>query len=140
LYYQTVDYLSTTPMIGRIFLTDLIVRTNVGITTHERRHQQDVVLTISCDVDISNAVAEDDIAATLNYATLHADILTLAHDRQFHLLERMTDAIATLCLENSRVLRVRVSAAKPRKLPGCAAVGVELTKWRGACHELARTE
>lgn len=111
-----------------IEIKDLLLRTIIGINPDERENRQDVLINIRLDVDLSQAAATDDIADAVNYRTICKRIVSLVEGSEFRLVERMAEAIATLCLGDERVKGVRVSVEKPGALRFARSVGVVIER------------
>ncbi len=106
-----------------IQLEQLEVQAHVGVPLRERRRRQRIILDIDCDLG-SPPILRDEIQGTLNYVALYKDIHALVATSSFVLIETLAEAIAHVCLRDRRVVSVTVRIRKPKKLPGCAAVGV----------------
>jgi dihydroneopterin aldolase/D-erythro-7,8-dihydroneopterin triphosphate epimerase len=111
-------------MTDEIQIRDLLLRTIIGINEDERRNRQDVLINITMYADTRRAGISDDIADAVNYRTITKRILQLVEGSQFFLVERMAAEIAGICLEDTRVQRVRVSVEKPGALRFARSVGV----------------
>ena len=112
-----------------IRIEDLLLRTVIGINEEERRCRQDVIVNLALYVDTKIAGASDDIAdAPVNYRTLTKKIIASVEESRYHLIERLAQAIAELCLEEPGVARVRVSLNKPGALRFARSVGVTIER------------
>ncbi len=114
----------------RIDIHDLHLRCIIGILDWERDKLQDVLIHISLFADFSAAGGSDDIEDTVNYRSLSKKIITLTEASSFHLIESLAEAIAAICLEDEKVLRVRVSVQKPGALRFARTVGVTIERQR----------
>ena len=65
---------------------------------------------------------------TVDYRALKKQILAMAEQSQFLLIETLAQAIADICLEHTRVQQVRVLVEKPAALRFARTVGVEITR------------
>jgi dihydroneopterin aldolase len=102
----------------RIKLSGVRVHGRLGVTATERAAAQplDVDLTIECD--LSAASRSDEFAETIDYARLHARIVTVVAGASYALLERLARAILDAVFEDARVVGAEVTVAKPRVLDG----------------------
>ena len=115
-----------------IRIGDLLIRTIIGINGDERHDRQDVLVNLALFVDTRPAGASDDIAdAPVNYRTLTKKLITTVEGSAFYLLERLAAEIATVCLTEPGVERVRVSVAKPGALRFARSVAVVIERGRG---------
>ncbi len=119
-------------MTDEIRIEDLHLRTIIGINGEERRDRQDVLINLVLFVDTRRAGRSDDIAdAPVNYRTLTKKIISRVETSEFHLIERLAEELAAICLEEPKVERVRVQAAKPGALRFARSVSVVIE--RGRC-------
>jgi dihydroneopterin aldolase/D-erythro-7,8-dihydroneopterin triphosphate epimerase len=117
-------------MTDRILIHDLFLRTIIGINEEERTERQDVVINLVVETDTRRAGQSDDIADAVNYRTLTKQIIELVENSQFLLVERLAEVIATLCLADSRVDKVKVTVEKPLALRFARSVGVSIERSR----------
>lgn len=109
-----------------------MVRGIVGTKPDERTNRQDIVIGVALSVDTRAAAASDDIVDTVNYRTLTKAIIAHVESGEPHLVERLADEIAVLCLEaDERVEEVEVSVRKPGALRFARSVGVTVHRSRG---------
>lgn len=116
--------------LDRIRIKDLLLRCIVGINPGERKNKQDVILNITLFVDLSKAGTTDDIGDTVNYKTIKDRIVALVESSSFYLVERLAQAVADLCLDDSRIEAASVSVDKPGALRFARSVGVEILRFR----------
>ena len=118
-------------MSDEIRIEGLHMRTVIGINGDERRDRQDILVNLVMFVDTRKAGQTDDIAdAPVNYRDLTKRVITGVEESSFHLIERLAEEIACICLEESGVERVRVSVAKPGALRFARSVGVVIERDR----------
>jgi FolB domain-containing protein len=112
----------------RIILRELRLRCIIGTLPAERLAPQEVLATVVLRCDLAAAGASDDLADTIDYATLHDRIVTLAEGSSFQLLEALAESIASLCLAIPAVAAVTVTLDKPGALRQARSVAVELIR------------
>jgi FolB domain-containing protein len=117
-------------MVDEIQITDLLLRTIIGINEEERRNRQDVLINITLYADTRVAGRSDDIADAVNYRIITKKVIRLVEGSQFHLVEKMAAEIAAICLDDPRVVRARVSVEKPGALRFAQSVGVTIERGR----------
>jgi D-erythro-7,8-dihydroneopterin triphosphate epimerase len=116
----------------RIFIRDLLVRCVVGVDDRERAEKQDVLVQITMDIDLRRAGRTDALEDTLDYRALKKQILHVAENSRFRLVEALAQRIADECLKEERVAQVRVAVEKPGALRFARTVGVEIVRDRSA--------
>ncbi|MCH9656270.1 MAG: dihydroneopterin aldolase [Planctomycetes bacterium] len=117
-------------MPDRIQISDLLLRTIIGINNEEREKKQDVVINITLHVDLRNAGRSDDISDAVNYRTITKEIIDLVENSRFQLVEKMADEVAKICLTDQRVEQASVSIEKPGALRFTRSVGVTVERTR----------
>jgi FolB domain-containing protein len=114
----------------RIFIRELLVRCILGLTDDERRERQDVLVSLVIYTDLGAAAASDGVHDSVNYRELKKQVLAVAEQSSYHLLEALAERIASVCLSYPRVERVRVTVDKPGALRFARSVGVSITRAR----------
>ena len=118
-------------MSDEIRIEDLLLRTIIGLNGEERRDRQDVIVNLVLFVDTRSAGRSDNIDdAPVNYRDLTKRVIAGVEESRFHLVERLAQEIADICLEEKGVERVRVSLAKPGALRFARSVGIVIERER----------
>lgn len=117
-------------MPDRIHITDLFLRTIIGVNAEERLNRQDVLINLCLETDTREAGRSDDIDQALNYRTVTKDVIALVEGSRFYLVEKLAEEIARLCLREPRVTKVVVSVEKPAALRFAKSVGVTIERTR----------
>jgi dihydroneopterin aldolase/2-amino-4-hydroxy-6-hydroxymethyldihydropteridine diphosphokinase len=116
--------------LDQIHIRELKFRCIIGVNEDERHEKQDVAVNITLWADLSRACRTDRIEDTVDYKTLKRQILAVAEQSEFNLIEALAQRIADLCLQDRRVRQVRVSVEKPAALRFAKTVAVEITRVR----------
>ena len=109
-----------------IRISDLALRTVIGINEWERRTPQDVVINISMQFDASAAVASDAVGDTLDYKRVKQAVISLVEQSHFGLLERLCYEVLQKVMAEPRVLAATVRIDKPQALRFARSVSVEM--------------
>jgi len=117
--------------LDRIVIRELGARCVIGINDWERKQTQELAIGVTLHADLSAACRSDDIVDTVDYKRLKQLILAFVEDSQFHLIERLAEGIAELCLRQPGVERVDVLVDKLGALRFARSVAVEITRERG---------
>jgi FolB domain-containing protein len=95
--------------------------------------EQDVPQPLEIGLDLSAAVGRsrtsDELADTIDYAALHARVVTIVETRRYRLLERLGEAILEAVMHDERVAMASVTIAKPALLDG-ATPKVSVSKFQ----------
>jgi D-erythro-7,8-dihydroneopterin triphosphate epimerase len=119
------------PAPDRVFIRDLAIRCIIGIDEHERQERQDVLVHITMHTDLRKAGRTDALEDTIDYRALKKQILHLAQESRFRLIEALAQSIADECLRHDRVERVEVAVEKPGALRFARTVGVQIARSKG---------
>ena len=111
-----------------IFISELKVKTKLGVPAWERMLAQTIVLEIEIGYDLSKAGKSDAIADTIDYGAVVARIHATLTEHSFQLVEALAEHICQLILKEFGALNVKVKVAKPAILPGLKALGVVVEK------------
>ncbi len=114
-----------------IFITELKTDARVGVYAWEHAAPQTIQLDIAFDLPGSKPFASDKIRDTVDYSVVVARIREVLHDKHFNLIESLAEAVATLLLEEFKVPKVKVRAAKLAVIKGVKQVGVEINRVAG---------
>ncbi len=90
-----------------------------GVLAEEKRVGQEFVVDVELSVDLARAGTSDDLAHTVSYAEVAADVVTRITTGSHDLIETLAEEIAADCLLRPLVERVTVTVHKPQ-----APVGV----------------
>jgi dihydroneopterin aldolase len=118
---------------GRIVIRGLRCRGRQGTAPIEQQQAHDYLVDVELSVDITDAVARDQLAAALDISEVASCVRDEVARRPRVLLERVTADVARALLERfGRVTEVRVKVEKPDPAGlDAAAEAVELTLARG---------
>lgn len=112
----------------KVIIKDLLVRGIIGIHDWEREKPQDILINIVIFTDIRKAGETDDIQYSVNYRTISKKAIAYAETAERLTVEGLAEDIASLCLEEANVQRVRVRAEKPGAVRFAKSVGVEIER------------
>ncbi len=91
-----------------------------GVLPSERVTAQPFVVDIDLEVDLAPAGRSDDLADTIDYSEVAADVVEIIHGRSVDLIEHLAERIAQRCLERPGVAATRVTVHKPQAPVGVA--------------------
>ena len=99
-----------------IKIKNLRLRTTIGIEEAERQSPQDIIINADIEIDATLAARSDNIKLTYDYKTITKSIISAVEASQFFLLEKLTDYLLELIMEDTRVLAATVEIEKPHAL------------------------
>ena len=113
--------------IQHIFVKNLELMANIGVYDHEKLARQRVVANIDLTVQESSKIA-DNIKHVVCYHDVVRAIQKICAEGHVNLLETLAEQIAKSCLEDKRVIAVRIRLEKPEALREATSVGVEIER------------
>lgn len=106
-------------MSDRILLHNMIFRGYHGTIAAERELGQRFEVDVELVLDLSRAIASDDLDQTVDYSRAYALVQEEVEHRQYQLLEKLAGSIAQRLLEEFPIMGVLVRVRKPQvSLPG----------------------
>ena len=118
------------PGMARIRIKDLRARTYIGIKEDEIRNRQDVVVNVTILYPAGKAVQVNDIDHALNYRTITKALLQRIETHRFALLERLTQELLDIVMQQSQVRYAEVEVDKPHALRFADSVSITLSQSR----------
>ena len=96
----------------KIIISDLEVSYHVGITTEERVEPQRLLITVEMAHDFKAAAARDDLAETIDYATVSDRLIHFGDDSHWELIETLAVDLAAMVLDQFSPKQVSVEVKK----------------------------
>jgi dihydroneopterin aldolase len=124
-------------MTDELALTGLECWGHHGVFEFERREGQTFVVDLVLGLDSRPAAASDDLADTVHYGVLAAEVKAAVERDPVDLIETVAHRIADVCLLDTRVEWARVTLHKP-DAPIDATfsdVALTITRTRGNAHD-----
>ncbi len=118
------------PGMARIRIKDLRLRTYIGIKEEEINNRQDVVINATILYPADNAVEINQIEHALNYRTITKAIISHVESNRFALLERLTQEVLDIVMDNEQVRYAEVEVDKPHALRFAESVSITLSAAR----------
>lgn len=113
--------------IQHIFIKDLQLMAVIGVYDHEKTAPQRVVANIDLTVH-EGAEINDNIEHVVCYHKVVQKIEKMLKTGHVNLLETLAENIAQTCLQDKRIIAIRVRLEKPEALKQAASVGVEIER------------
>ena len=113
----------------RIFVRDLRLTASIGVLEHERETPQDLIVTITLDVD-DRPLARDHIEEAVDYRRPVEHARAILEAGHIDLVETFAERLADACLDEPGVTAAHIVVEKPAAIAGAAAAGVEVTRHR----------
>lgn len=110
-----------------IRIKNLRLRTYIGFNQEEREKRQDVVINITLEYDGGRAANSDAVEDAVNYKPITKRVIKFVEENRFLLLEKLTQDVLALVLEDKQVQRATVEIDKPHALRFADSVSVCFT-------------
>ncbi|MDR6863684.1 2-amino-4-hydroxy-6-hydroxymethyldihydropteridine diphosphokinase [Phycicoccus sp. 3266] len=120
-------------MSDQIVLKGISARGHHGVLDFEKRDGQVFVVDVTMDVDLAPAGSSDDLADTVNYAEVAADVVALVEGEPLELIEALAARIADRVLARPLVEAVEVTVHKPEAPVGVPFTDVQVVVSRERC-------
>lgn len=116
--------------LDRISIQGINVLGHHGVDEAERKVGQRLAIDVEMYLDLSAAIASDDIRRTVNYEAVSSLVERVSSEEEFLLLESLADQIARRVLEKFRpsAITVRVKKANLPIATRVASVEVEVKR------------
>ncbi len=111
-----------------VFVRDLEVQASVGVHAHEKLQPQRLVMSVDLTVHEGAQQLDDRLENVVCYEQVVRKIQAICKAGHVNLIETLAENIAAACLQDRRVLAVRIRIEKPDIMPECASVGVEIER------------
>ena len=111
-----------------IFISELKVKTKLGVPAWERMVAQTVILDIEIGYDLTKACKSDVIADTIDYGAVVARIHETLNEHSFQLVEALAEHVCQLIFKEFGALSVKIKVSKPGILPGLKALGIVIER------------
>lgn len=89
-----------------------------GVLRAERERRQLIEIDVAAEIDLRAAQASDDLANTMDYASLQKRLVRVVATTSYALLERLAGDLLDAVFADQRVVRAEVTVSKPRLLDG----------------------
>lgn len=113
-----------------IRIKNLLLRTYIGFNDEEINKLQDVVINMTIEVDLTNAIQRDAVDGSYNYKIITKNVIALVQEQKFMMLEKLTQSILDEIMKNKNVRSATVEVDKPHALRFAESVSVELSATR----------
>jgi dihydroneopterin aldolase len=84
-----------------------------GVLAEEQERGQDFVVDVALEVDLDAPARSDDLADTVDYGALGAEVVAAVEGTRFDLIEALAGHIAGLAIAKQGALAVTVTVHKP---------------------------
>ncbi|PCS21269.1 Dihydroneopterin triphosphate epimerase [Candidatus Enterovibrio escicola] len=108
-------------------ITNLRLRTYIGLNLEEKNKKQDIVLNIEVHYPVEEACLNDNIEDALNYKVITKAIINHVENGRFLLLERLVSSVLRITVDHRWVTYAKVTIDKPHALRFADSVSLSLS-------------
>jgi len=112
-----------------LFINDLTIPCIIGVYEHERKDKQLVVINIAFSVDTKIPGKTDELNDTVSYRDIAHEVENIVSNSQYHLLEKLAQVVADICLNDKRIKQVTVHIEKPKAIKLAKSSAIEITRY-----------
>lgn len=123
----------------RVFIHNLSFLASIGVLEWEKQQAQKLELDLELVTDIRPAASTDELALTVDYAAISAQVMAVAQAQHHDLLETVAEKIAAAVLQNLAVQQVDLTLRKPGAVPAATSVGVKISRQQTKTSALSST-
>ena len=116
----------------QIIIKDLVARGIIGINDWERTKPQEILINLVLFTDLHEAGKSDDLQNSVDYRSIAKKVITHTETARRLTVEALATDLAQLCLEEPRVVKVKVRVEKPGAVRFSKSVGVEIEREKEA--------
>ncbi len=114
-------------MSDQLAVRGIEIHAHHGVFDFERRDGQRFLIDLVLGLDTGPAAGADDLARTVDYGALVAEVVTAAEKDPVDLIETLAQRIADVCLAHDAVESVEVTVHKPHAPIAATFTDVALT-------------
>ena len=114
----------------KVIIKNILARGIIGINDWEREKPQDILINIELYRAELDPAASNDINQCLDYSKVTKKVIKLAESANRFTVEALAQDIASLCLEDPRILKITVRVEKPGAVRFAQSAGVEIERTR----------
>lgn len=115
----------------KVIIQNLRAMGILGIHDWERVTPREIVINAVLYTDTRQAARTDDIADCINYSEMAKKLRTHAESAACQTVEALANELASLCLNDTRILKVVLRVDKPGAVPEAQSVAVEVEREQG---------
>ena len=118
-------------IVRKVFVRDMMLMAHIGIYAHEHTGAQRVRVNVELDaIDDPATDGVDRLDRVVNYEAVAEAVRRIVGAGHVKLVETLAERIAASCLDEARVVRVRVRVEKLDVFEDAGSAGVEVERGR----------
>jgi 7,8-dihydroneopterin aldolase/epimerase/oxygenase len=114
--------------VDKVFIQGLNIQTTIGFFAWEKQIKQTLVIDLELAWDIKPAAQNDELAKTLDYASISVDVEQFANNNPVDLLETLAERLAKFLMASYKIPWLKLRIGKPNAVHNAVTVGVEIER------------
>lgn len=114
----------------KVLINDLVIEMSAGIYEHEKQKNQRVIFNVCLDVESNFNKDQLTINDVVSYEGIANEIIGIAHEKHYDLLECLAEKISEHCLKITKVKKVNLRIEKPDIIDITSSVGIEIIRYQ----------
>ena len=107
-----------------VFIKGLIASTTIGVYSHERKIQQDLIIDLELNYNSRNACASDSFEDALDYDAISCRAKAFVEETKYFLIEAVAEHLSSALLEEFPITELKMKITKPGAIDIAEEVGV----------------
>ena len=114
-----------------IFIQGLKINAVIGVYDWEKQFKQPLIFDLSLSTDLKASAQSDDINDTVNYKTIADEIIQLAENSRYELIETLAEATCQHIFQHHQaVQQIELTLKKPNAVVEAETVGLKIIRSR----------
>jgi dihydroneopterin aldolase len=127
---SVADHVTTAASsLRRVLVRDLVMLCSIGTLAHEHDAKQRIRLNLDLDVAEGTEAINDDLRNVVCYDEIISAVRRIIDAGHIRLIETLAERIATLCLADARIRKVRVQIEKLDVYADISSVGIAIERF-----------
>lgn len=110
----------------KIHINNLVLPALIGIHPHEKNKKQKISINIILSAPDNTKNSDDNIENVVSYEHIVQNIKNLLDKGHIGLLESLAEKISLICLDDNRVIDVKIKIEKLEVFKETSSVGIEI--------------
>jgi FolB domain-containing protein len=109
-------------------IKNLKLKTILGVYDWEKTFDREIVINVEMETDFVNAAQSDNLNDAIDYDIITSKIKNLITKKRFKLIEKMTQEVLEVILEDDRIKKCKVEIDKVGVVEGVESFSVTIEK------------
>ena len=107
-----------------VFIKGLLASTTIGVYSHERKIQQDLIIDLELNYDSRKACRSDSFEDALDYDAISCRVKAFVEETKYYLIEAVAEHLSSALLEEFPITKLKMKITKPGAIKIAKEVGI----------------